>query len=172
MNWRLKAIIQNLIDQLPYALSHSTYYRVQRYFGGLKNINPIRHLEKSICIVRSINKLDYDIRDKTFLEIGTGRTITVPIGLWLCGASEIISVDLHKYLKEELVFESLKYIKTQKNEVQNLFGDLGKSELFRDRLSQLLSIDTSLNDLLVELNIKCFAPADATSLPLMDNSID
>jgi len=172
MNWRLKAVIQNLIDKLPSAISHPVYYRVQRNFGGLKNVNPMSHFEKSIKFVRNINKHDLSMIDKTFLEIGTGRTISVPIGLWLCGAAKIITVDLHKYLKEELVVESVNYIKVNKDKVQNLFGDLGKTQIFRNRLSQLMTLEISLDRFMDEMNIEYLAPADAASLPLEDDSVD
>jgi len=172
MNWRLKALVQNLIDKLPEAMSYPIYYKVQRNFGGLRKINPMAHYQKSINFIEIIKNHDYDVTDKTFLEIGTGRTINVPTGLWLCGAKKIISVDLHKYLKEELVIESVNYLKAHKDEVQNLFGDLGKTEIFRNRFSQLMSIEVSLDKLLEQMNIEYLAPADAASLPIDDNSID
>lgn len=172
MNWRLKALVQNLIVKLPEVISYPIYYKVQRNFGGLRNINPMAHYQKSINFIEKIKNQNHDITDKTFLEIGTGRTINVPTGLWLCGASKIISVDLHKYLKEELVIESVNYLKTHKDEVQNLFRDLGKTEIFRNRFSQLMSIEVSLDKLLEQMNIEYLAPADAASLTIDDNSVD
>ena len=165
-------MVQNLIDKLPSALSHSIYYKVQRKLGGLRKINPISHFQKSIDIIEKIKSHDHEVTDKTFLEIGTGRTINVPIGLWLCGASKIISVDLHKYLKEELVIESVIYLKTHKDEVQKLFGELGKTEIFRNRISQLMEIEVTLDKLLEQMNIEYLAPADAASLPIDENSVD
>ena len=172
MNWRFKALVQNFIDKLPEAMSHPIYYKVQRYFGGLRKINPMAHFQKSIDFIEKIRNQNYDVTDKTFLEIGTGRTISVPMGLWLCGASKIISVDLNKYLKEELVIESVNFMKAHKDEVQNLFGDLGKTEIFRNRYSKLMSFQVSLDKLLEHMNIEYLAPADASSLPIDDSSID
>jgi hypothetical protein len=48
--------------------------------------------------------------ERSFLEAGTGWVPGTPIGLWLAGAAEIITVDLHHYLKEELVLGLLAYI--------------------------------------------------------------
>ena len=111
MNWKLKAMMQNAIDWLPTSLSYPVYYKIQRIFGNLRKISPYDNLIKSVIISKHIIKQDREVIGSTFLEVGTGRTLDVPIGLWLCGASKIITVDKNPYLKEELTRESLGWIK-------------------------------------------------------------
>ena len=43
MNWKTKAFIQNAVSKIPSSLSYEFYYRLQRNFGTLKNINLHRH---------------------------------------------------------------------------------------------------------------------------------
>jgi len=56
MNWKLKAIIQNLVEKLPPNLSYALYYYMQRKFGGLQRMNPLNDLQKSVEIVEMIKK--------------------------------------------------------------------------------------------------------------------
>ena len=156
MNWKLKAIIQNFVDKLPQSLAYPVYYKIQRNFGGLKRINPYEHLKKSVFFINAIKKQNYLLVDKTFLEIGTGRTLSTPIGLWLCGASRIITVDLNPYLKEELIIESIDWIQQHKNEVRCLFRDFEKTSLFNNRLHNLMSFNDDLNKLLNLMNSLSF----------------
>ena len=99
MNFKLKARIQNAVDVLPERLSYPCYYWLQRHFGGLRKPNPTRHLLKSAHIIRNIRRSEVSLNDATCLEIGTGRTVDVPIGLWLCGPGRIITIDLNPYLR-------------------------------------------------------------------------
>ena len=172
MHWKLKAIIQNLVDMLPYNLAYPVYHQIQRTFGALKTIDPIKDFEKSIFILKAITLQNRSISDKNFLEIGTGRTINVPIGLWLCGASKIITVDLNPYLKEELVLESIEYIRQYYDNVKFLFNSFIKEPQFNDRFDKLISTNANLDTLLDLMNIEYLAPADATSLQIKNNSID
>lgn len=172
MNWKVKAIIQNLVDKLPSALSYPIYYYLQRSFGGLKTINPINALESTIKIVDIVRKNNQTIKDKIFLEIGTGRTIDVPIGLWLCGAKKIITIDLNEYLREELVIESITWIKEHQQELKKLFGNFVDDQEFNNRMRILLSLRLDLASLLKELNIEYMAPADAAHLPFLNGIID
>ena len=172
MNWKFKAIIQNLVDELPASLSYSLYYYIQRTFGGLKKVNHLRDLKKSIEIVKIINKSNYNIDNHVLMEIGTGRTITVPIGLWLCGAQKIITIDINPYLKERLVLESINWIKNNEIEVRKLFYNIADNKLFNNRLRYLISCKLDIIRILELTNIDYRAPADACYLDIDDKTID
>jgi len=172
MNWKLKALIQNFVDKLPLGLSYPVYYKIQRNLGGIKKINPYKNFKNSIFIINAIKKQNCQIVDKTFLEIGTGRTLNIPIGLWLCGASRIITIDLNPYLRKELIIESIEWIRQHKNNVRFIFRDFIETSLFNSRLGDLTSSDDNLNKLLNLMNIEYFAPADASCLQIEDNTID
>jgi len=75
MKWQLKAKIQNLVNIFPSSLSYSTYYWIQRNFGGLRKdrLSPINRLEAGIETVRRIEQVGRSPVGGTFLEVGMGR---------------------------------------------------------------------------------------------------
>ena len=103
MNWKLKSGIQNTVAALPSGLSYQVYYFLQRRFGGYREANPVKRFEGGIALVSRIRRHGGTVEGRPFLEVGTGHQINVPIALWLCGAGEIVTVDLHRYLKRDLV---------------------------------------------------------------------
>ena len=110
MNWIFKVLIQNAAALLPACISNSAYYWMQRHFGGLRpvKIDPSDHLNAGLEICDVIRKNGGMVEGKTFLEIGTGRRLNMPIVFWLSGAGKIITLDKNEYLKEELVLEDIK----------------------------------------------------------------
>jgi hypothetical protein len=172
MNWKIKSAIQNLIELLPDKLSYEAYYRAQRYFGGLRKLNPSSRLIAGIDIWRRIEKHGQSPIDKVFFEVGTGRVPIVPLAFWLMGAKGVISIDLNRYLKEELVRECLQIIYREKDSVADRFGLL----MDKDRFKQLLSLGkekkTSVEKLFNLCNIKYIAPGDAANTHLTENSVD
>ncbi len=172
MNWRQKAQIQNVIASLP--LSDPVYYAMQRTMGSLKRglINPLEWFSAAKRMAEWIEEAGQHAEGGRFLEVGTGRMISVPIGLWLCGAAETITVDLNKYLSSNLVLESCRYVREHPAAVIALFGKRSESSLFRDRLEQLVNFQGSLNDLLTLTNIRYLPFSDAGHLSLPDSSVD
>lgn len=172
MNWKIKASIQAAIGILPEQISYKIYYILQRNFGALRVTNPMGDFEKSNKICSYILKNNLQINNKKFLEIGTGRNFNTAIGIWLCGAREIITVDLNPYIQEELIRESLDYILNNKNKViEKLKPNADLNELIK-RINILSQIET-INDLLEKIPITYLAPADAMSLKVIDkNYID
>jgi len=159
MNWKLKASIQNAVSLLPSRLSYDAYYFIQRYFGNLRKQNPASRLQAGIGIVDRIYKQNQSIVSKTFLEVGTGHSLNLPIALWLSGASKVITVDLNPYLKPELVFEDITYIRNNLHKIMVLFGTYVELPFFQERLNQLISWNGySITDLLGAMNISYLAP--------------
>lgn len=172
MNWKLKYRIQNLIAKLPANLSCATYYYFQRHWGGFRKTNPTSRLAAGAKIAEFISKQGQIIDSKTFLEIGTGHQLNLPISLWLCGAEKIITVDLNPYLTEELVFEDISYIRNHQKEIKNIFVNVSQAKIFEKRFEVLLSGATNLQLLFNIMNIDYLSPADATNLNLSSHTID
>lgn len=173
MNWKLKAFIQNAIARLPSALSYRVYYSVQRHFGGLRRSNPSLRLQATAEILARIQQQGRSAESGTFVEIGTGRRMNVPIALWLCGASEILTVDLNPYLKPELVAEDIAYIRNHRREIQALFQPYTSASDFRERLARLDQVaGTPLDDLLDMMHIRYQAPGDAAHLETPAQSLE
>jgi SAM-dependent methyltransferase len=173
MNWRNKARLAKAIDKLPSRISYSTYYFIQRHLGSLRAANPIRCLKAGVAIVDLIKKHKHELTGaETFLEVGTGRSLSLPVALWLCGAFRTITVDLNPYLKPEMVFEEIEYIRTHQEMVRQLFGLTSQKPAFRERFDLLLDSRRDLGGLLSLMNVRYIAPADAGRLDLATGSID
>lgn len=173
MNWKHKARLQNLIARLPSHISYDAYYLMQRTVGGLRNVKPISHLRAGVTILDAIERQGRSAEGATFLEVGTGRRVNVPIALWLAGAASVITVDLNPYLKRELVFQDLYYIKSNRDEISALFGDHAQRPGFAQRFQQLVDLPLiSLDQVCAAMQIDYRAPADATSLALPPAAVD
>jgi hypothetical protein len=129
-------------------------------------------IRDGIAIVRSIERAGKGICDKVFVEIGTGRTVTIPITLWLCGASRIITVDLNPYLKTELIREELDFIRSNQEAVLEMFGDRVAQKQFNERFDWIARGRIDIKGFMKESQIDYFAPSDARNLPVWYKTID
>ncbi len=172
MHWKTKARIQHFISLLPSSISYATYYWIQRRFGGLKTINPVKKLKYGIATWTRIKEFGYDPSGRTFLEVGTGWVPIVPLAYWLMGAKETITIDLNPYLKSELVLETLRYISNHTEQIRKLFGPL----LYKDRMADLIrftrSQSFSTNAFLDLSRITYVAPCDAANTKLPSRCIN
>src|SRR5881296_1449529 len=123
MNWRWKARVAKLIAALP--MSDTIYYRMQRTVGSLRpqRYDPSERLLAAVKMVRWVEELGHRIEGRSFLEVGTGRSIDIPLALWLCGAARVVTVDLNIYLKEELVRDSVAFLRCP-DKTAAIFGEL------------------------------------------------
>ncbi|HQU32564.1 MAG: methyltransferase domain-containing protein [Planctomycetia bacterium] len=172
MQWKLKAKIQNIVSYLPKAASYNAYYWIQRHFGGLRRVNPLKALIGGIETWKRIKSQDRSPSGKVFFEVGTERIPLVPLAYWLMGAEGTISIDLNPYLKEELIAESLRYISENEGEVLKLFGSLLDNDRFNSLLNFTKKTSFSTTEFLNLCQISYIAPGDAADTRLPDNSID
>jgi len=172
VHWRYKAAIQNAIGKLPASVGNPLYYRLQRRFGGLQRPEPISRLRAATDMVRRIQQLGGSIESAAFLEVGTGHQLALSLGLWLCGASVITTVDLNRYLREALVLSDIEYMRQNQERIRQLFSGFCSADLFEERFERLLSGPRRLSTLLALTNIRYWAPADAGCLRLQAHSID
>ena len=172
MHWKIKALVQNAVAGLPSGFSYPVYYGLQRVFGRLRTVNPMRHFENCADIIRRFRAQGGGIEGKALLEVGTGRTVNVPLGFWLCGAGRVVTVDLNPYLRGELVIKSVRYLRTRREEIEALFSGIADPAILRERLDRLLSTPERLDAVLALAHIEYRAPADATALDLPHGSVD
>ncbi|MEM6331093.1 MAG: class I SAM-dependent methyltransferase [Planctomycetota bacterium] len=172
MHWKLKAAAQNVLARLPHAWSHAAYYRLQRRYGGLRRVDPTSRFDAAIHAWRLIQQQGVDPRGKTFFELGTGRAVNVPTAYWLMGAARTITVDLNRYLKPELVQESLRYVAANHGRVAEQFGGL----IDRRRLATAVAFGRQkrprVEAFLRTAGIQYHAPADAAATGLPAGSVD
>jgi SAM-dependent methyltransferase len=173
MNWKLKSTIQNVVSRLPSRLSYDVYYLLQRHFGNLKISNPASRLQAGAEIIRRIQQAGCPVLGKTFLEVGTGHQLNIPIALWLCGAGQTITIDHNPYLKPQLIQEDITYLRKHSEEIRTLFQDQAQQPLYGYRHSELLKQqEFVLDEFLRMMNIQYCSHADAAHLHLDSESID
>ncbi len=171
MNWKIKSLIQNSIALLPNPLANSLYFKMQRRFGGLKNLDPLYWIRAAQDIVTVILEQGGRPDGKVFFEVGTGRAPILPLAYWLMGAEKVFTVDLNPYLKAEILAESLNLLCQKKTEVE----DILKDNLKKERLYQLIEMMDHPFDIQKFFNltrITYWAPADARNIDISDKSID
>lgn len=173
MRWKHKAAIQNLISCLPGNLSNLTYYTVQRHFGALRRSTPVTQLATARDIVEQIREHSpRGLQGATVLEVGTGRGVMLPTMFWLCGAARIMTIDLNRYLKEEIVRENITYLAGHRTEIFTQFEPCCDREAFASRFDQLIRATGGLRAILDLMNVQYLAPADARAIEIPSNSID
>lgn len=172
MNWRHKALVQNVISVLP--ASERIYYALQRTFGELRSdrFDPMEWLQVAARVVKRLHSAGIPVTEKRFLEVGTGRAVGVPTALWLCGAGKIVTVDLHRYLSPALVLASNRLICRDPEKIKEMFKDYCDPDLFQNRLGQLMAFKGDLPAFLNLIDTEWLAPADARHLSFPDNSFD
>lgn len=170
MNWMFKALVQNSVALLPDPWSHRVYYAMQRRFGGLKAVDAVEKIKQGVELAALLREMGRDVEGASFLEVGTGRRLNLPLSLWLLGAERVVTIDLNPYLKEELVREDVAQIRAQRDAIAALFG----AELRMDRLDRVIALadDFRLDALLDTCSIQYIAPGDAASTGLAAGSID
>jgi SAM-dependent methyltransferase len=172
MNWQHKARFQNLIASLP--IADNVYYAVQRTVGNLRTsrLDPFAWLQSSVAIVSWITSAGRNVSGSRFLEIGTGRTVTIPLGLWLCGAGPITSVDVNRYLSGTLISECNRLIRQKPERVQEIFGSCARLPIFQERFRRFAEFRGGLSAFLDLIDLQYLSPADATRLPFPEGSFD
>src|SRR5262245_3241922 len=139
MNWRTKSAIQNVVALLPDEVSYEAYYGLQRAFGKVAGKNPLTELRKAGEIMRLVRQHRPGDGPLAALEIGTGRALNVPIGISLAGATRIITVDAHRYLKAEMVMAALASMRNHRDDVADLFAGLSDGTAIGERLNALVA---------------------------------
>jgi SAM-dependent methyltransferase len=172
MKWKTKAAIQSIVSLLPSSLSYAAYYWIQRNFGGLKKMIPIYHLQAGIEVWSLLLEQGHNPKNKVFFEVGTGRTILVPLAFWLMGAKKTITIDKNPYMKVELIQENNQYILNNQDEIKRIFGSLLDRERFKKLVEFSLNPVFLMGDFLTLTNTTYIAPGDASSTPLQANTID
>lgn len=96
--------------------------------------------------------------------------LTIPLIYWLAGANRIVTVDLHRYLREDLVMESL----TLLSALKGIFYDKYPQIIDQERWEALFSNQrpSNLHELKRLTGLTYLAPADASRLPLENESVD
>ena len=177
LTWRTKARVQDLVAALPEPIGNFCYYRLQRWFGGLRAPSPQSRVEAGFRLAAAIRAFR-PLAGASIMEIGTGRSLNVPIVMWLLGACRVLTADLNRYLRPELVRSDIDYYRSHRQWLIETLAehDSGYGSI-QQRLDRLLAVDGStpiefLDRLLELCGITYMAPVDAAALDLSDQPLD
>lgn len=155
MRWQTKAKIMKICALLP---ARGTIYRIiQKAFGRLK-ANPMARIPAQIEMARWVLEMGKEIEEKTFFEVGTGHCPTVPIGFFLAGAGNIITVDLHKRMEIGILRKSLEWMAENREKLWSYYDGITEKAAFEERMDLIERLWESPEKLLSEANIVYLAP--------------
>ncbi len=164
-------MIQRVCGSLPFG-NEAVYYALQRRFGSLKQpVPPDNMLSECARIVRRLRDAGYPMEGKRVMEVGPGRRLFMPIGYYLSGASSVVAVDLHPYLKAELVMDSIQAMRQNRVQYREYFLGLTDEAGLDQRFEALLAA-RDLKQLLAVTRIEYLAPGDARNTGFPAESVD
>jgi hypothetical protein len=95
----------------------------------------------------------------------------MPLGLFLAGAKSVTTVDLHRYLRPELVLSCVDRIRNHRAQVRDFFLPFcDPTEL--DQRMDLLFAASGFDDIMAKANVIYWAPSDAAATGLPAGSVD
>jgi hypothetical protein len=172
VRWKTKAHIQRIIGALPNPLREPLYYLVQRHFGAFRSIEPWSHLTEVGEMAGAAARHGVSPAGATVFDVGTGHRLLLPLAWWLLGARRVLSVDVHRYLRPELVRRDLTLMSEDVERVTRALSSHGAA-VDQQRVDLLMRGTTrTLSGALEELPISYVAPADAGATHLPDGSVD
>lgn len=110
MDWRIKGIIQKALGCVPGGAR--AHHLLQRRFGDLRALQGEldSKIEDWALMMGYLRDAGLSIGGKRLFEIGTGWYPTFPCCCYLVGAAQVITVDLHRHLTDDLTRESVRGI--------------------------------------------------------------
>ena len=172
--WYLKAVTQGVISAMPW--SHTLNSLAQQHITHSVRLTPVffgRRLSRVKQHVQAYRQFSTNPRSSfTALELGTGWYPVVPVGLYLCGAAEVVTVDVRSLLTADRVKEVMAGLvrSYDAGELQERLPDVDATRV--DVLRQTLDAPgDDPSGLLARIMVRSLV-ADARALPLPATSLD
>jgi hypothetical protein len=170
MRWQLKAGIARTCAQLPYG--DKIYKYGQKHYGQLR-VDPTIRLSAQVEMSRWLAEAGMPAAGKRYLEVGTGHIPIVPIGFYLAGADQTITVDLNRRIDWTLTRETLEWMATHRSELAALYSEeIVVREIFDDRFARLVASKDNPRQFLQQARIEYLAPGDAAKTRLPARQMD
>jgi hypothetical protein len=172
MNWQLKSAIQRFCAGLPFG-SDIVYYQLQRRFGSFRNPpSPEPMLAEAVDLAKWVRAAGASVAGMRCFEVGTGRRVDLPFGLYLLGAGSTVTCDLNQYLKAELVDASLAWIRENRSCIESQFLPASDNANETRRRIGLLASARSAREAMETAGIQYRSPADAARTGLPAGTVD
>jgi hypothetical protein len=151
---------------------NALYYMLQRQFGSLRqDPDPSRLLRECSTLVSELRNTGHEVAGARVMEVGTGRRIDIPLGFYLAGAANVVTVDLNRYLRPDLVMASVRAMRACSREILGLFDSTSPRAEVEARFERLIACQ-SLAEVFRATNISYRAPADAQLTEMPPDSVD
>lgn len=169
MDWRSKARIQAACAAVP--RGDALYRLVQRRYGSLAP-DPFRRLPVHVSMLRELRALGVEPGGARCVEVGTGHMPIAPVAFCLAGASDVVTVDLHRRLDLRMTSLMLHRMAAEQDRVVALYDGVADTQRLRRRLAVVAGLADRPLELLEQLGVRYVAPGDAAALPHADGTVD
>jgi len=171
--WMLKAIVQKSISFLPQ--KNKINYFFQKYVTKGVELNEIYFTKKLTVAKEHLTYLQKHkvLNEVSSLELGSGWYPIVPLSLYLCGAKQILTIDLSAHLTKAFLIKTFeKFFEWEANgKLYNYLPAINEARWNQFRSVYANKDDYTLNELLSNLKITAMV-GDARKIALPDHSID
>ena len=169
MDWRIKGCIQGLLARTPGG--NAINDALQRLAGG--RVDEGAHIDAKFCkdwlvLADLLRVLDFRLRDKDLVEIGTGWLPVLPLCFALAGARRIHSFDLNRHMRHAAVPAALSRLESHLGALAQA-GGLEDAEV-RERHAWLHDAGDG-RAILERAGVVEHAPADAAATGLSGASV-
>lgn len=161
--------MQGMCSRLPGG-TH-IYRLIQQRLGSLEP-DPFKRLPQHAEMIQGLRRAGVQLAGARCVEVGTGHMPIAPVGFWLAGASEVVTVDLHCRLDLSLTSRMLHRMAADRERVVDLYRGLLEPDDLRDRLATIGRNAGRPLELFERLGIRYVAPGDAAALPHADGTVD
>ena len=157
--WLLKYLLMNMVSRLPF--HEELHYRAQALLGRHELDAPPTMLRRSTELFRLLRHVGERVEGRVVFEIGTGWFPFTAILAHLLGAREVITVDIHPWLKLDHAAETLDAIRRLAGPAVEAMGGVPAEFERRTRaLSERARAAKTVDEL--------FRPADVRYMPHTD----
>jgi SAM-dependent methyltransferase len=148
------------------------YKQAQRRFGRLRAA-PAGRLATQVEMARWLNRFGTPVSGMSCFEVGTGHIPVVPIGFYLAGARQTVTVDLNRRIDWHLTRQSLDWMASHPVELAALYAeDIVARPVFAERFARLRESKRDPRGFLERAGIHYVAPGDAANSGLDNESVD
>jgi ubiquinone/menaquinone biosynthesis C-methylase UbiE len=165
MKWQYKLLIRSLFPFLPF---QSSLRSIKRRLIPLNKVNARGVLENGLKMVELFKLENFELKDKTALEIGTGWEPLIPLLLRCAGCEKVITVDLHKLLEIISCKRVAEFILGEKDLISSRTGIKPQNI---EEFIRSISFE-NITEFLKTSSVEYLSPCDARSIPLKNNMVD
>lgn len=172
MHWRAKGVLQKVLGHVPGG--EQAHYVLQRRFGGLRGFTREFDIKMDDwrLMAGHLRDAGVPIAGSRLFEIGSGWYPTFPFACYLGGAQRVITVDLNRHIKLDLVRDCAVNLGRHTTLIADACGvtemDVRRrQQQLVERLSQSDDVDAATDGV-----VRYEAPADASRTAMQEHALD